>query len=337
MIVVTLYFEPNQSSSMDAKSDLEDLKREFDFQFAQVDISTDPHLYKEYSDQVPQVQIGPYRLKSPFTIQDLRVTLGAAINRDSQLNTVGDMEHYKRVERGHTLSGADKISYWISRHYMGLICFLLFIYVGLPFAAPALAKIGWIRPARIIYAVYSPFCHQLPYRSWFLFGEQPYYPRTLAGVEGIGTYEDFFGDNSTKVTTVRKITGIEEAGSGIGQIGYKVALCERDIAIYTSMLLFGLIFIIAGKKIKQLPWYLWVIIGLGPIGLDGVSQLPSLINFLPAWALARESTPVLRSLTGMLFGVTTAWFLYPMIEDSMRETRSMLAGKRVIVPQIQPK
>lgn len=337
MIVVTLYYDPTQAGSMDAMSYLENLKSEFDFQFALVDISADPHLLKEYSGQVPQVQIGPYRLKSPFSNQDLQVTLGAAINRDSQLNTVGDTEHYKRVERGHTLSGADKISYWISRHYMGLICLLLFLYVGIPFVAPVMAKIGWNGPARLIYTVYSPFCHQLPYRSWFLFGEQPYYPRALAGFEGVGTYEDFFGDNSTQVTIVRKITGIDEAGSGIGQVGYKVALCERDIAIYSSMMLFGLIFIVSGKKIKQLPWCLWVIIGLGPIGLDGVSQLPSLINFIPTWTLIRESTPVLRSLTGTLFGVTTAWFLFPMIEESMRETRSMLAGKRVIIPQIQQK
>jgi uncharacterized membrane protein len=72
-----------------------------------------------------------------------------------------------------------------------------------------------------------------------------------------------------------------------------------------------------------------------PIGLDGVSQLPSLISIFPDWMIMRESTPVLRILTGALFGLATAWFLYPMIEESMNETRNLLAGKRIIIPQLQ--
>jgi uncharacterized membrane protein len=62
-----------------------------------------------------------------------------------------------------------------------------------------------------------------------------------------------------------------------------------------------------------------------PIGLDGFSQLLSQppLNFFPY----RESTPFFRSLTGFLFGFTTAWFGYPMVEESMAEARQVLAAK----------
>ena len=92
-----------------------------------------------------------------------------------------------------------------------------------------------------------------------------------------------------------------------------------------SILFFGLLYALTGRRIPALPWYLWILIGIVPIGLDGVSQLLSQppFNFLPF----RESTPLLRSLTGFLFGFTTAWFGYPMVEEGMRDTRQVMAKK----------
>jgi len=80
--------------------------------------------------------------------------------------------------------------------------------------------------------------------------------------------------------------------------------------------LFGLFFAISGKKIKPLPWFVWILLGLVPIGLDGMSQLVSQLelSFLP-WLNIRESTPFLRVLTGFLFGWFTGWFGFPSIEE----------------------
>ncbi len=114
---------------------------------------------------------------------------------------------------------------------------------------------------------------------------------------------------------------------GDDRIGYKVALCQRDMAIYASMLAFGLLFSLTGNRIRPVRWYIWIFIGLVPIGLDGFSQLPGLMNRVPEWLLVRESTPLLRSITGALFGITTAWYLFPLIEMSMRETREILFRK----------
>jgi uncharacterized membrane protein len=72
----------------------------------------------------------------------------------------------------------------------------------------------------------------------------------------------------------------------------------------------------------------WFILGILPIALDGGSQLISQIGLLSI--SARESTPLLRSLTGGLFGMVNVWMAYPHLEASMRETRLALAAKLAV-------
>jgi hypothetical protein len=54
-------------------------------------------------------------------------------------------------------------------------------------------KTGQVNVADVILKLYKPLCHQLAYRSFFLFGEQAVYPRELAGIEGLATYETATG------------------------------------------------------------------------------------------------------------------------------------------------
>jgi uncharacterized membrane protein len=93
------------------------------------------------------------------------------------------------------------------------------------------------------------------------------------------------------------------------------------------MFLFGVVFAATGRRIRSLPFCLWLLIGIAPIAIDGFSQLFSQIPGFALWSY-RESTPLLRTLTGGLFGLTTAWFGFPLVEESMAETRQMLAAKR---------
>ena len=155
-----------------------------------------------------------------------------------------------------------------------------------------------------------------------------------AGISGVKTFEQ-----ATGITEVRDPTSYArfEARQFIGNdvLGYKMALCERDIAIYGAMFLFGVIFAVTGRRIKPLHWMMWILIGMAPIGLDGFSQLFSqmewswLVNFLPY----RESTPFLRLFTGGLFGLATAWFAYPYMEESMAETRQFFIKKFASITQ----
>jgi uncharacterized membrane protein len=146
-------------------------------------------------------------------------------------------------------------------------------------------------------------------------------------IDGVVTYERLAGTAEVDLAEARRFVGNEA-------VGYKVALCQRDIAMYGGILLFGLAFALSDRRIRSIPWYLWLLLGVVPIGLDGASQLPSLMGInLPDWLPIRESSPVLRSLTGAMFGVMTAWYIYPLIEATMRETRAMLARKVAVVQQ----
>lgn len=259
------------------------------------------------------------------------MTLGAARDRRDQLVQTDGDAYRERVRKGKAVSSSDGIYFWLSKHYLALLNILIFIYVGLPFLAPVLMKSQSPGLARVIYKMYSPLCHQFGFRSFFLFGEQPYYPLKEAGLVNLKTFErvsgyaDVANPYSVSRLYARQYTGDET-------VGYKVALCERDVAIYAAMLLFGLVYGLTGRRLPALHWMVWVLLALGPIGLDGVSQIVSQFNL--AWLAPvlpyRESTPFLRVLTGFLFGFGTAWFAFPNIEDSMRETRQFFIKKSAV-------
>jgi uncharacterized membrane protein len=185
-----------------------------------------------------------------------------------------------------------------------------------------LMKVGAEAPAGVIYRGYSLVCHQLSYRSIFLFGEQWFYPRVAADVGGLKTFEEATGlsESSTAADLY-----VARTYPGNEFVGYKVALCQRDVAIYAGILLFGLLFGLLGRRLPAIPWYLWILAGIFPIAVDGLSQLLSQPP-LGFWAF-RESTPTLRVVTGWLFGFFTAWFGYPMVEETMAETRQIMASK----------
>lgn len=321
-LTITL-FGANEADFKLADQELANLKDKYSFVVYQININDDPVVQDKYKGKTPVMMVGPYTLQYPFIKQDLLIALGAAADRDRQMNQISDDRYIQKKAQGSRLTGSDRIGYWLSRHFMFLFNLFLVLYVGLPLAAPVLMKAGLEKPARVIYTIYSPLCHQLAFRSWFLFGEQTYYPRSLAGIPGMISYEELEGED-LDIMAARNFIGDDK-------IGYKVALCQRDMAIYASMLAFGLLFSLTGNRIPPIRWYIWIFVGLFPIGFDGFSQLPGLMNRIPEWLIIRESTPVLRSITGALFGLTTAWYLFPLIEMSMRETREILFRKISII------
>lgn len=235
----------------------------------------------------------------------------------------------------------DKAIYWLSRHWLAVLNTLVAIYVGLPILAPVLMNAGATGPARAIYTVYSPMCHQMASRSFFLFGEQYAYPRAIAGAD-LTPIEAYMADipEFAGVPTdpaawpafllpARRFLGNET-------LGYKMALCERDIGIYSFVLLGGLVYGLLRRRydIKPLPIWAFIILGLGPIALDGFSQLFSQygaavapLSFLNDIFALRESTPFLRTLTGALFGLSLVWLLYPHIGQGMRNTERDLHAR----------
>jgi uncharacterized membrane protein len=328
MITVTLYTRKNCSLCDQAKADLAALKEQYPHQLAVVDVDSDPTLVERFGSAVPVVSIGPYRLSAPIERRQLQIALGAAIDRQRQMLDVHGEKYQKLLEQGKVVTRSDRFSWWISRNYINIVMAFLLLYAGLPFLAPVLMKARAEAPARAIYFVYSTLCHQFGFRSFFLFGEQFYYPLREANVPGAIDFETASGiKNLHDPASMTRF----DARSYVGdeKVGYKVAICERDVAIWGSMLLFALLYQLTGRKIRALHPIIWFALALVPIGLDGFSQLFSQFEF--SWLVHilpyRESTPFLRVLTGALFGVATAWFGLPNMEGNMIDTRQILIKK----------
>jgi len=205
------------------------------------------------------------------------------------------------------------------KHWLLFFNLFVFVYVGAPFLAPVLMQAGMTGPARVIYTVYSGMCHQLGYRSWYLFGEQAVYPRNI--------FQQYSGIDPDYQEPSGYARGFWDSRAFVGnaRMGYKVAFCQRDVAIYGAILLGGLIYALpfVRRRLKPLHWVAWMAFGVGPIALDGFSQLfsqyPYDTLFIFSWLPTRESTPLLRTLTGGLFGLANAWLAYPYVEESMRD------------------
>ena len=228
----------------------------------------------------------------------------------------------------------------LARFWLRIVLALLTVYCALPWLAPTLVKLGMPKAADLIYTVYSPFCHQFAYRSVFIFGEQAFYPREAAD-SGYQPFEDFaeqseafqaqyrsfsayyLGSTPDRVSAadLRTISLPQQIAArhfiGDERIGYKTSLCARDLAIYTMLLAGALIYARYRWRIRPLPLWLYALAGLGPIGLDGFSQLLSYPPF-EFWQV-RESAPVLRIVTGGIFGLMSAWLAFPHIERSMQD------------------
>ncbi len=216
---------------------------------------------------------------------------------------------------------ADRAILGLARHWLLYLNLFVFVYVGLPFLAPVLLKANVPGPAKVIYSIYGGLCHQLGYRSWYLFGEQVAYPRDV--------FQQFSGidpNDPKQFNAARYFTGN-------AVMGYKVAYCERDTAIYGAILLGGLLFGLpfVSRGLKPLNWLAYAIIGVGPIALDGFSQLFSQAPWntivIFAWLPYRESSPLLRAITGALFGFANVWLAYPYLQQSMADVRHELEAK----------
>lgn len=235
----------------------------------------------------------------------------------------------------------DRILYTLARRWLLFLNLAIAVYVGLPMLAPVLMQAGLTGPATFLYRVYSPMCHQLASRSFFLFGEQPAYPRAIAGsslrpieefMPGIPEFVEASTDPaewSTFLWPARRFVGNE-------QMGYKMALCQRDISIYVAMLAGGLLYGLLRRRgpLRPMPFWLFLLIGIGPIALDGFSQLFSqffvggqfeaLARLFPL----RESSPLLRSLTGAIFGLSIVWLVYPRLDEQFTMTADDI-GRRL--------
>ncbi|HOT91984.1 MAG TPA: DUF2085 domain-containing protein [Anaerolineae bacterium] len=206
----------------------------------------------------------------------------------------------------------NRFVFWLARHWLALFNTLTALFLGGAILAPVFFKIGMPTLANMLYAAYRPLCHQYPFRSWFLFGPQLAYPLTTPiSVIEMNALRLFTGDAAT---------------------GYKVALCQRDVAIYGCLLLGGLAYAGLRRKQEIPPWPMWryFIFGIMPMMLDGGIQWLSYV----AWVLFPglipvpfETTPLMRTLTGALFGLGLVATAYPYLNEYFEDVYHTLERK----------
>ncbi len=151
-----------------------------------------------------------------------------------------------------------RVAVWLAGHWLALANSLFLAVVAISAAVPGITAVGLTRLAEPLFASYRLICHQLPDRSFFLFG-------------------------------------------------HPMAMCQRNVAIYGSIALAGLVFALVRNRVEPLPWR-WYLVSLLPIAVDGFTQLFGL----------RESNWELRLSTGALFGVATVVAAYPRLDTFAR-------------------
>lgn len=222
---------------------------------------------------------------------------------------------------------SNRLFFFITRNWLLVFSLMYGLFVGLPFLPPILMQIGWIGPAKIIYILYSLLCHQLPQRSFFLFGSQSMYP--LSEIQANW-------QNSTNPLILRQFIGNPE-------FGWKVAWSDRMVSMFTSVLIFAWFWWLLRKKLNPLP--IWgLVLLLLPMVVDGTTHfisdwaglgqgfrdtniwLVSLTNnaFTPSFyagdALGSFNS-WMRFVTGVLFGVGIVLFSFPHIDVAIQDTR----------------
>ena len=208
---------------------------------------------------------------------------------------------------------------WIGNHWFETFLIVYGAWVFIPFLAPFFMHSSWTSMGKAIYFVYSFFCHQLPERSFFFFGEKSMY--SLAEIQAAW-------QNTTDPMILRQFTGNES-------VGWKIAWSDRMISFYTSVWLFAVIWFPFRKSVKPLPWWGLALL-LPPIILDGsthaLSDLAGIgLGFRDtnAWlaVLTNHTFPasfyagdalgsfnsIMRFITGLLAGLAIGWLVFPYI------------------------
>ena len=228
---------------------------------------------------------------------------------------------------------ASRLGYYFSRYWILSFSVLIGLYVGLPFMAPVFMALRLEFPARAIYTIYSFLCHQLPQRSYFLFG--PQFTYSLADIQA--AWQD-----TTNFGILRQFIGTPE-------MGWKVAWSDRMVSMYTSILIFSWIWYPLRRRLRRLSWQgLFILIipmaidgfthmfsdfaGLGQGFRDSNAWLAALTNnSLPATFYAGDAwgsfNSIMRLITGILFGAGVVWFGYPYLDEFFEDIKLKIQEK----------
>jgi uncharacterized membrane protein len=233
---------------------------------------------------------------------------------------------------------------WMSSHWFETFLLIYGLWVFTPWLAPVFMKLGWTSTGNTVYFIYSFFCHQLPERSFFLFGEKRMY--SINEIQVVW-------QNTANPMILRKFIGNEI-------MGWKIAWSDRMISFYTSVWLFAVLWWPFRRKIKPISWFAFALLLL-PIALDGgshaISDLAGIgqgFRDTNQWlaVLTNHSLPMsfyygdalgsfnswARFITGLLAGLSITWLAFPYIFQSQNLNQKLdQLGYGGIIEQIKNK
>lgn len=228
----------------------------------------------------------------------------------------------------------NKLTYQLSKQWVWVINIPLLLFVSLPWFAPFFMEIGWSRAGRAIYQLYIVACHQMPQRSFFLFGEQIMY--SLSDIQTVW-------QNTTNPLLLRQFIGNAD-------MGWKVAWSDRMVFMYATPLILGAIYWPFRRRIKPLSVGLFLLF-MFPMFIDGVTHMISDIvggigggfrdhnqwlAILTNHAFSQtfyegdqlgSFNSWMRLLTGVFFGIGVVGFFYPRFNEAFEETAVRIAHK----------
>jgi uncharacterized membrane protein len=222
----------------------------------------------------------------------------------------------------------------VVRNWFIIFVALLLVWVGLPWLAPVFMELGWEQAANVIYTLYSYQCHQLPQRSFFLFGPQTMYSLDQIQVTGVEI------DN---LLELRRFIGNPE-------LGYKVAWSDRMVSAYGSIPLATLVWWPLRRRLRGLSIWGFVILAL-PMGIDAgthfLSDLAGLgegFRYTNEWLaqLTGRTFPTtfyvgnalgsfnswMRLITGTLFGAGVVWLSFPLFWETALQSKKSRVNRQ---------
>lgn len=248
------------------------------------------------------------------------------------------------LRTGQLSRNESTLASWLSQNWFLMFVVIYGLWVWLPFLAPFFMHLGWDSLGNVLYFIYSFFCHQLPERSFFLFGQKTMY--SLSEIQSAW-------ENTINPMILRKFIGNPD-------MGWKIAWSDRMISFYTSVWLFALTLWPFRKKVEPLSIVGFILLLL-PITVDGATHaisdlagigqgfrdtnqwLAVLTNYVfPSSFYAGDAlgsfNSIMRLSTGLLAGLAIAWLLFPYIFQSQglnQELDNLNYGK--VLEQIQNK
>ena len=241
------------------------------------------------------------------------------------------------------IRGIDTFALFVVKHWLGIFIVAYGAWVWAPLLAPFFMHNGWTAPADAVYFTYSLFCHQLPERSLFFYG-----PQTMYSLEQIGQVW-----STENQLVLRQFVGTQE-------MGWKMAWSDRMISTYGGVWLGAVLYAILGKRAPRIPLWLWIAVGVVPLALDGLTHFVNDIVAGSSGQGFRDTNDWLRVLTGnafpaefyygnmlgsfnswarwitgLLFGITTALAIFPVVKAALAETQRDLEYQLARIQQVE--